>query len=101
MSWTGGLGLSPFLCDSLSLLYYIDNSDRERERVEIVEITEIREYISVESVWLFVLCCLIVGYNRDKWQEKKKRKKKVKLRKIFVNSAEQIYSVGSEIGLVD
>ena len=42
----------------------------------------------------------IIGTS-DKKKIKEKKKKKVKLRKVFVNSAEQIYSVGSEIGLVD
>ena len=59
------------LCHSvfvtLSLSYYIDK--RDRERLEFLEITQIREYL---FDYLFVLCWLVVGHNRDKWQKKKK-----------------------------
>ena len=70
-----GLWCFFFLALWPSLLYYIDKRDRERERVEFVEITQIREYL---FDCLFVLCWLVVGHNWDKWQ-----KIKVKLKKSF------------------
>ena len=74
LSVTQSLGV----CLWLSLLCYIDK--RDRERVEFVEIT-------LTVCLFFHLCWLVVGHDRDKWHCDR-RKKKGKLRKKFVSSAE-------------